>query len=563
MNKIKVNLLPCAIISAICAGYTATASAHGYVMSPESRSYQLYAKPWPADEIEAAKLPAGGTMAADDAYQNSFEFPADGKLASGNNASRSAMDNEQYPWRMSLMKSGEQQFKWHILAKHRTTYFTYYITKPDWKSKPGYGQRLTREMFEDKPFCHKIYAYSPNPALDQSMPEAYTTHTCNVPQRNGEQKIYAVWRVRDTGNAFYQMIDVKFDGDDPTEDLLEAPKVSLDRQSLSVVGTGDWSWGYRFNGTSDQSNLNWKWEFVAGDKRIYLKDYQNNGASAEFVVPKDVYNISAQYRLVATNSQEKSGEAIATLTVVQPQVSITGGNSMPSANPLPLQAKANFANEGYTWRLLRDSQVIHGGISQQGLIASGLAAGDYIAEVTASSERGLRSATSSHAVKVTTAVENHDEAFIAGLKLTTDAADSAASVTFSGGVSSDTVPTSTPVYHWVLPSNAQGGSQGAAQQHFTLNKTSQVQNLQVKVKVTAGSQSRELVQSITVAELTPAGDAKIYNASISYPGRCTSVSHKGQIWQNQWYVNPGQEEPGTGGAWGAWRAKNAVNNTCP
>ncbi|MBP2167192.1 hypothetical protein J2125_000384 [Erwinia toletana] len=532
-------------------------------MSPESRSYQFYAKPWPANEIEAPKLPAGGTMAAENAFENSFEFPADGKLASGNNASRSQMDNEGYPWRMSPMKAGEQQFKWHLQAMHRTTYFTYYITKPDWKSKPGYGQRLTREMFEDKPFCHKIYAYSPTPALDQSMPVAYTTHTCNVPQRSGEQKIYAVWRVRDTGNAFYQMIDVKFDGDNPIEEVIEAPKVTLNQNALSVVGTGDWAWGYRFTGSSDQSSVNWKWEFVEGDKRIYLKDFQNNGASAEFVVPKGVDSVSAKYRLVATNSQQKSGEAIATLTVEKPAVSITGGNSMPAASPLQLQAKANFANESYTWRLLRANQVISGGISQQGLIASGLAAGDYIAEVTASSERGQRSATSTHAVKVTTAVENHDQAFIAGLKLAMQATDSDASVTFSGGASSDTAPTSTPLYQWTLPSGAQGGSQGAAQQHFALSKTSQVQNLQVKVKVSAGSQSRELAQSITVPALTPPGDAEGYNARISYPGKCTSVSYKGQIWQNQWYVNPGQEEPGTGGAWGAWRAKNAVNNTCP
>ncbi|MCU5773242.1 lytic polysaccharide monooxygenase [Erwiniaceae bacterium BAC15a-03b] len=532
-------------------------------MSPESRSYQFYAKPWPANEIEAPKLPAGGTMAAENAYENSFEFPADGKLASGNNGSRAQMDNEGYPWRMSPMKSGEQQFQWHLQAQHRTTYFTYYITKPDWKSKPGYGQRLTREMFEDKPFCHKIYAYSPTPALDQSMPVAYTTHTCNVPQRSGEQKIYAVWRVRDTGNAFYQMVDVKFDGENPPEEVIQAPKVTLNHNALSVVGTGDWGWGYRYTGTSDQNNVNWKWEYVEGDKRIYLRDYQHNGASVEFVVPKEVYNVSAKYRLVATNGQQKSGEAIATLTVVKPAVSITGGNSMPAANPLQLQAKANFANESYTWRLLRGSQVVNGGISQQGVIASGLAAGDYSAEVTAWSERGQRSATSTHAVKITAGVENNDQAFIAALKLAMNAADNGASVTFSGGVTADTVPTSTPVYQWTLPSGAQNGSQGAAQQQFTLAKTSQAQNLQVKVKVSAGSPSRELTQSITVPAVSVPVEAEAYNSKISYPLKCTSVSYKGQVWQNQWYVNPGQEEPGTGGAWGAWRAKNAATNTCP
>jgi chitin-binding protein len=53
-----------------------------------------------------------------------------------------------------------------------------------------------------------------------------------------------------------------------------------------------------------------------------------------------------------------------------------------------------------------------------------------------------------------------------------------------------------------------------------------------------------------------------YNASIAYPTQCTKVSHNGKIWQNQWYVNPNQEEPGTGGLYGVWRVEKANDNSC-
>jgi hypothetical protein len=50
----------------------------------------------------------------------------------------------------------------------------------------------------------------------------------------------------------------------------------------------------------------------------------------------------------------------------------------------------------------------------------------------------------------------------------------------------------------------------------------------------------------------PGDDASAYNPRIPYPVKCTRVSHNGQVWLNQWYLNAGQEEPGKGGLWGAW-----------
>lgn len=65
-----------------------------------------------------------------------------------------------------------------------------------------------------------------------------------------------------------------------------------------------------------------------------------------------------------------------------------------------------------------------------------------------------------------------------------------------------------------------------------------------------------------VVPAPPANVAPAYNSRIAYPTRCTRVSHNGQVWFNQWYVNPGQEEPGKGGTWGVWRTQNMSSNNC-
>lgn len=95
---------------------------------------------------------------------------------------------------------------------------------------------------------------------------------------------------------------------------------------------------------------------------------------------------------------------------------------------------------------------------------------------------------------------------------------------------------------------------------------------------TTGADGRTATDSMTITvskpavpvkDDTPAKDdtpvnpaAPAYNAKIAYPTRCTKVSYNGKVWLNQWYVNPGQETPGTGGQWGAWREQGSSNNSC-
>jgi len=82
---------------------------------------------------------------------------------------------------------------------------------------------------------------------------------------------------------------------------------------------------------------------------------------------------------------------------------------------------------------------------------------------------------------------------------------------------------------------------------------------------TTSADGRTAQDSMTInvtKAVAPAAGAPAYNAKIAYPTKCTKVSHNGKIWMNQWYVNAGQEEPGKGGQWGAWRQQGIAGNSC-
>lgn len=332
MMKTKIKLLPCTVALAFAGLYSLGAGAHGYMAEPKSRSFVYYASPWPADEIEAAKLPAGGNMEGDNAFEHAFNFPPDGKLASGNNANRSAMDNEQYPWPAASMKAGVQNFRWAIFAMHRTTYFTYYITKQDWKSKPGYGQKLTAEMFEDKPFCHKVY-----PSADsgyKTHPVSNETHSCNVPARTGEQKIYAVWRVRDTGNAFYQMADVKFDGDEQVIAPVADIHFSTDLLSTSNLALD----GSASSGTS----LKYLWEVLSHGDKVTLTNSTSSIASIR-LNENAASNFDVPVKMTVTNSQNVTASKTVTLRAVKEVV-----NAPVAVVPTDFTVTENAESRGYS-----------------------------------------------------------------------------------------------------------------------------------------------------------------------------------------------------------------------
>lgn len=93
---------------------------------------------------------------------------------------------------------------WNFTAVHITRGFKYFITKSDWNPEAP----LTRDQFDLTPFCE----------FDGGMakPPQRLSHNCVVPEREGYQVILAYWDVGDTAAAFYNVIDVKFEGDGNT-----------------------------------------------------------------------------------------------------------------------------------------------------------------------------------------------------------------------------------------------------------------------------------------------------------------------------------------------------------
>jgi hypothetical protein len=310
--------------------------------------------------------------------------------------------------------------------------------------------------------------------------------------------------------------DVHYDDFELTmrdQDDAESPVVTLDRTRFDVVATTDWGFGYLVSANSSQNDVSWKWELAEGDKRIYLKSYDKS--AAEIVVPKNVTETSAKFKVSATKNG-KTGHSYVTINIVQPAVAITGKPDMSPADPATLTAKANFDQVSYAWTLKKNGQNVPGGIDASGQIAKGLAGGEYIAEVFAKSDKGGREASAIHTIKVTEPAQNNDQAFINALTMSMQSMDNGDNVTFSGGVTSSSAATSTPVYSWTLPAGAQNGSNGKAQQQFTIKKTSQAQNLKVKVKVTAGKEARELERDIAVAAQAETGQYPLYQPGSDY-----------------------------------------------
>ena len=124
--------------------------------------------------------------------------PVDGHIASANKSTFFELD-QQTPtrWNKLNLKTGPNSFTWKLTARHSTTSWRYFITKPNWDA----SQPLTRASFDLTPFCQ----FNDGGAI----PAAQVTHQCNIPaDRSGSHVILAVWDIADTANAFYQAIDV-------------------------------------------------------------------------------------------------------------------------------------------------------------------------------------------------------------------------------------------------------------------------------------------------------------------------------------------------------------------
>ncbi|XKK59120.1 lytic polysaccharide monooxygenase [Streptomyces sp. ARC32] len=175
------------------------ASGHGYTDLPVSRQKVCQngtvggcgAIQWEPQSVEGPKgFPASG--------------PADGKICSAGHGTFAALDSPKQPngqaWPTTRVNGGQSYtFRWQFTARHATTDFKYYVTKPGWNQ----NHNLSRSDLNLTPFFTVPYG--------GKRPPATLSHSGTLPSGlSGHHVILAVWTVADTGNAFYACSDVTF-----------------------------------------------------------------------------------------------------------------------------------------------------------------------------------------------------------------------------------------------------------------------------------------------------------------------------------------------------------------
>lgn len=155
----------------------ATASAHGYISTPPSRQAQC----------------AQGTVSCGAIrYEpQSVEGPKGLRSCNGGVDRFAELNDDSKPWRATSV-GGTVTFTWTFTARHATQNFEYFLGNTRVAVFPFGNQQ-------------------PPPTL---------SHTVDLGNASGRQRLLAVWNIGDTTNAFYSCVDLQIggDGDPPPTD---------------------------------------------------------------------------------------------------------------------------------------------------------------------------------------------------------------------------------------------------------------------------------------------------------------------------------------------------------
>lgn len=167
-----------------------TASAHGYIASPPSRQ---------------AQCARGTVQCGDIKYEpQSVEGPKGLRSCNGGVARFAELNDDGKGWRATSV-GRTVTFTWTFTARHATANFEYYIGST------------------------RVASFSGN----NQQPPATLSHTVNLGNFSGRQKLLAVWNISDTTNAFYSCVDLNISGE-------EAPAAAPEEAApavLPVAGT--------------------------------------------------------------------------------------------------------------------------------------------------------------------------------------------------------------------------------------------------------------------------------------------------------------------------------------
>ncbi|MEV5365864.1 lytic polysaccharide monooxygenase auxiliary activity family 9 protein [Streptomyces cellulosae] len=187
----------------------APAAAHGSMGDPVSRVFQCFGEGPESPKSEACKaaVAAGGTQALydwngvriGDAGGRHQELIPDGKLCSAGNEAFKGLDLARADWPATSVSGGEHTFKYRVTAPHKGT-FTVYITKPGYDP----SQPLA---WDDLDLADPVAT-----STDPAAVDGFYTFSGTLPERSGQQLLYAIWQRSDSPEAFYSCSDVTFGG---------------------------------------------------------------------------------------------------------------------------------------------------------------------------------------------------------------------------------------------------------------------------------------------------------------------------------------------------------------
>jgi len=147
----------------------ATASAHGYILTPPSRQAQCAQHTVTCDSIQWEPQSVEGPKGLRNCHGNVDRF--------------AELSNDSKPWRATAV-GRTVDFTWTFTARHATYSFEYYI-----------GNTRLKEF-----------------KLNNQQPPATLKHTVNLGNVSGRVRVLAVWNIGDTANAFYSCVDLQVSG---------------------------------------------------------------------------------------------------------------------------------------------------------------------------------------------------------------------------------------------------------------------------------------------------------------------------------------------------------------
>merc|ERR1712110_1263026 len=203
------------------------ANARGATSHPPSRQWTCSGGPEPNNGVkwngvnggEVCQLDAhsdninfiitdwGGVSQYPGAYQSSSldahkAVIGNSNICSANREMREALDDDIWTGYPSAISAGHSKFEYAASSPHPAAYLEFFITKNGWQP----AGELSFDDLEEEPFC----SYK-----DFEM-ESVNEFDCEVPERDGQHVIFAVWQRSDTPEAFYSCSDVIFEEEEAT-----------------------------------------------------------------------------------------------------------------------------------------------------------------------------------------------------------------------------------------------------------------------------------------------------------------------------------------------------------